>query len=411
MWEVKSGKLQRTLDGHKNIVWCVAFDPDGRTLVSGSYDKTIKIWEPASGKLFRTLEGHTGSVVGIGFLSDGSVVASKGGIKCPTIRLWKANTGICVGIIPELSIGSLSNPVFCQRGPFLATVGSDPASNNEERDNVIHIWKLDWSLLCEKPGAPTVTYTSAKVVLVGDTGVGKSGLAERLVRGRFLPTESSHARRAHVLDSQVIKNLDKARVHREIVLWDLAGQPAYRLVHQLSMEDAALACVLFDARSETNPFEGATYWSQVLDQASTNTRKRLIKFLVASRSDMGGLPAGADRIDAFVRENGFAGFFKTSAKTGQGCDELLQAIRQAIPWNDLPSVSSPEALRKLRDFVAGLNPARAVVKAGEIPALMTISELLRTFEISCKVKVPLEEFITSGARRVTNTPTFRSGMK
>ena len=58
----------------------------------------------------------------------------------------------------------------------------------------------------------------------------------------------------------------------KLVLWDLAGQPAYRLVHQLSMEDAALACVLFDCRNETNPFESAASRSQVLDQARTRAR-------------------------------------------------------------------------------------------------------------------------------------------
>jgi len=132
----------------------------------------------------------------------------------------------------------------------------------------------------------------------------------------------------------------------------------------------------------------------VLDQIRINTKKKLVKFLVASRSDVGGLPAGADRIDAFVRENGFAGFFATSAKSGQGCDELLQAIRQAIPWEDLPSVSSPEVLRKLREFVNDLNPARKVTKAGDVPAMVTIAELLQRFESAHKVKVPQEEFIS-----------------
>ena len=130
------------------------------------------------------------------------------------------------------------------------------------------------------PRAPDqVQYTNAKVLLVGDTGVGKSGLAERLVHKQFVPTKSSHARKTHVLESKVVMEPGGVSLNQETVLWDLAGQPAYRLVHQLSMEDAALACVLFDCRNETNPFEGAAYWSQVLDQASTNTKvKKLYSF-------------------------------------------------------------------------------------------------------------------------------------
>jgi GTPase SAR1 family protein len=110
-----------------------------------------------------------------------------------------------------------------------------------------------------RPTAPieaSVQHRTAKVILVGDTGVGKSGLAHRLVLGKFTDTRSSHARRALVLDSSTVKTAAGVDEHRETVLWDLAGQPAYRLVHQLAMDDAAVACVLLDARSETNSLEG-----------------------------------------------------------------------------------------------------------------------------------------------------------
>ncbi|MGH8654176.1 MAG: WD40 repeat domain-containing protein [Gammaproteobacteria bacterium] len=55
-------KLLRTLEGHENVVMSVAFDPMGRTLASGSADKTVKLWEVASGKLLRTLKGRLGLV-------------------------------------------------------------------------------------------------------------------------------------------------------------------------------------------------------------------------------------------------------------------------------------------------------------------------------------------------------------
>ena len=51
LWEAASGKLLRTLEGHENYVYSVAFDPAGRTLASGSVDNTVKLWEVASGKL------------------------------------------------------------------------------------------------------------------------------------------------------------------------------------------------------------------------------------------------------------------------------------------------------------------------------------------------------------------------
>lgn len=120
------------------------------------------------------------------------------------------------------------------------------------------------------PTISTTTFSSATA------HVGKSGLAERLVNRRFVPTKSSHARKAYVLESEVVQGPGGVSVNQETVLWDLAGQPAYRLVHQLSMEDAALACVLFDCRNETNPFEGATYWS--LPSGLRNHGKGAVRF-------------------------------------------------------------------------------------------------------------------------------------
>ena len=52
----------RSLEGHTDLVLAVAVSPDGRTIVSGSHDRTVKVWEAESGRLLRSLEGHTGGV-------------------------------------------------------------------------------------------------------------------------------------------------------------------------------------------------------------------------------------------------------------------------------------------------------------------------------------------------------------
>src|SRR5262245_61662047 len=63
LWEVATGKELATLQGHTAVVWSVSFSPGGKTLTSASGDKTVKLWEAATGKELATLRGHTGTVV------------------------------------------------------------------------------------------------------------------------------------------------------------------------------------------------------------------------------------------------------------------------------------------------------------------------------------------------------------
>ena len=220
---------------------------------------------------------------------------------------------------------------------------------------MVRVWDLDLKTIFERAlPVPSVHYSNAKVVLLGESGAGKSGLALALTGQSFVPTVSTHGRKVLLLDSQQVDMGEGRNMTRETLLWDLAGQPGYRLIHQLHLNEVAVALVIFDARSETDPFAGVYHWHHALEQAQrvqNTTAPPVRKLLVAARMDRGGIGVSRDRINELLKELQFDGYFETSAKEGWGIAELKQAILAAIPWQQLPQVSSTRLFQHIKDFL------------------------------------------------------------
>jgi WD40 repeat protein/tRNA A-37 threonylcarbamoyl transferase component Bud32 len=89
VWDVATGQRTQTLKGHGAGVYGLAFSPDGRRLVSGSNDGTVRIWDPVFGQEVLVLRGHASIVRGVAFSPDGSRAASAS--LDATVKLWEAN--------------------------------------------------------------------------------------------------------------------------------------------------------------------------------------------------------------------------------------------------------------------------------------------------------------------------------
>src|SRR5205823_3852012 len=63
---------------HSSMVIGICFAPDGKSLASGGWDKIIRIWDPRTGRQLRQLEGHKQPVFCVLVSPDGKVLASAG---------------------------------------------------------------------------------------------------------------------------------------------------------------------------------------------------------------------------------------------------------------------------------------------------------------------------------------------
>ncbi|KAH8665172.1 WD40-repeat-containing domain protein [Tricladium varicosporioides] len=94
IWDARSGTCLRTLEGHSDWVYSVAFSHDSTQVVSCSGDRTVKIWNTGSGTCLRTLEGHNSIVCSVSFSHDSTQIVS--GSENQKVKIWNTSSGACL---------------------------------------------------------------------------------------------------------------------------------------------------------------------------------------------------------------------------------------------------------------------------------------------------------------------------
>ena len=351
VWDRNNDWASRSITEHSMYNFAIAFHPSGRILAGGN--ETIQVRDVRNGRLLRELEGHTGVIDWLAFSNVCPILASKS--DDGTVRLWHTEAWqqlISLRTQQSEKRGRWPGLAFHPHLPLLAAVAVNRQGATEE--HVIKIWKLDLSTLLKEPATRTSHYVNAKVVLLGDTGVGKSGLSLVLNNQPFQATDSTPGRKVWTFQAEEVEVGGEHKQTRETLLWDMAGQPGYRVIHQLHLNEVALALLVFDARSEIDPLAGVRHWEKALrlaQQRQGASSVPLKKFLVSARTDRGTVSVSKERLESLLKDAEIDRYFETSAKEGWQIKELQQAIKDAIPWALLPEVTSSELFANIKTFL------------------------------------------------------------
>jgi WD40 repeat protein len=91
LWDSATSQQVWTITGHNHVVESVAYSPDGKWIVSGSDDRSLKIWDAESGQETKTFRGHGDMVTSVAFSPDGKRIVSAS--RDFTIRIWNVALG------------------------------------------------------------------------------------------------------------------------------------------------------------------------------------------------------------------------------------------------------------------------------------------------------------------------------
>ncbi|THU91717.1 WD40 repeat-like protein, partial [Dendrothele bispora CBS 962.96] len=180
IWDTQTGQqVGQPLQGHTHNVWSVAYSPDGRHIVSGSEDKTVRIWDSQTGQpVGHPLQSHTDCVWSVAYSPDGIHIVS--GSEDKTVRIWDSRTGWPVGQPLQGHTDNVQSVVYSPDGRHIVS-GS--------LDKTVRIWDFQtgqpvgqplqghtdcvWSVAYSPDGKHIVSGSSDKTVRIWDSQNGQ----------------------------------------------------------------------------------------------------------------------------------------------------------------------------------------------------------------------------------------------
>ena len=156
-----------------------------------------------------------------------------------------------------------------------------------------------------------------RVVLIGDSAVGKTSIINRLVNNTFNSKETTTIGATFLLFSQ--RTETDAEI--ELQIWDTAGQEKFRSLGPIYYRDSSACVAVFDLTSRKS-FEDLNYWISTFKSIAGNDT---VVAVAGNKCDMDGAAVSIEEASEYCRKNGYI-FFPTSAKSGENVNELFKKL-------------------------------------------------------------------------------------
>ena len=161
-------------------------------------------------------------------------------------------------------------------------------------------------------------------IIIGNSGSGKTSFCNRWIKGTF-----SEKYKATILTDFSEKIHTYNNKEYKISLWDLAGQDRNIQTTKILTKNA-LCCLVFCDITNIKTRNDTLKWKCSVDENSTflNTENKIPCFLIENKIDLvdENTVKNISELSEFSQKNNFSGFYRTSAKTGENVDFIMNSI-------------------------------------------------------------------------------------
>lgn len=156
-----------------------------------------------------------------------------------------------------------------------------------------------------------------KIIFIGESGCGKTSIIKRYCDDVY----SEHYRATIGVDFSV-KKIQYKDTKYTIQVWDVGGQERFGSMTRIFYKKSAVAFIVFDL-TNINSFNRCKFWK---DDIEKNINTEIFYYLIGNKSDLDNININDKEIKNFCEENNFHGCAITSAKTGQGVNQIFETM-------------------------------------------------------------------------------------